>query len=399
MSNKRRNSSSPECETPVKRQLTDSANIEPDYDAPPYDDSDETDTEERPQVHAFTGQTGAFPGLSAQNDEPFYGPAADGIDYLRMVRSEAKGIPGLLVAQSTNNDLVEEDGLEEDGGYWEEDAYIAAPREKKPDPASGLPPAQLRYYEVLLVYYDLVRATMKCVPPLSAIERLTSSQPISFPSESRNARYTWGQCLKTRNPSPTQIACMDEISIFELVRLVTKKMRGLFEKDDIESAKRIGAWTWAILGKCPDRGGMASEEISMLRELARKALDVRRWIMQKSRPAQATQEDVDEDDEEEDEDGDVEEGAPDAGDKSEIDLDIQAARSRLAADPAQSENKDRNGHSNEHNGIHNDHLEAQAAKREKLVALDMILTVVGEVYGQRDLLEYRTIWEQDPIQV
>jgi hypothetical protein len=40
-----------------------------------------------PRVDPVTGQHGAFPGLDDDDpDELFYGPANDGLDYLRMVR-------------------------------------------------------------------------------------------------------------------------------------------------------------------------------------------------------------------------------------------------------------------------------------------------------------------------
>lgn len=42
---------------------------------------------ERPQSHPIYGQKNAFPGLDAgDSDELFYGPAEDGLEYLRMVR-------------------------------------------------------------------------------------------------------------------------------------------------------------------------------------------------------------------------------------------------------------------------------------------------------------------------
>ena len=43
---------------------------------------------EKPKVHATYGQQGCFPGLGDENedDELFYGPASNGIEYLRMVR-------------------------------------------------------------------------------------------------------------------------------------------------------------------------------------------------------------------------------------------------------------------------------------------------------------------------
>lgn len=42
---------------------------------------------EQPRVDPQYGQRGAFPGLDdGEDDEPFYGPPNDGMDYLRMVR-------------------------------------------------------------------------------------------------------------------------------------------------------------------------------------------------------------------------------------------------------------------------------------------------------------------------
>lgn len=46
-----------------------------------------TTSYERPRNHPIYGQKSAFPGLdTATNDELFYGPADDGMEYLRMVR-------------------------------------------------------------------------------------------------------------------------------------------------------------------------------------------------------------------------------------------------------------------------------------------------------------------------
>lgn len=41
---------------------------------------------ERPRNHPIYGQKSAFPGLDEGRDELFYGPAEDGLEYLRMVR-------------------------------------------------------------------------------------------------------------------------------------------------------------------------------------------------------------------------------------------------------------------------------------------------------------------------
>lgn len=41
---------------------------------------------EQPRNHPIYGQKSAFPGLDDGGDELFYGPADDGMEYLRMVR-------------------------------------------------------------------------------------------------------------------------------------------------------------------------------------------------------------------------------------------------------------------------------------------------------------------------
>ena len=76
MSRKRRNTSSPEPDDspPAKRRPSPAL----------YRDN-VINTKEQPQLHADSGQVGAFPGLGGE-DDLFYGPALDGIDYLRMVR-------------------------------------------------------------------------------------------------------------------------------------------------------------------------------------------------------------------------------------------------------------------------------------------------------------------------
>ena len=52
------------------------------------DDDEENPTKAaQPKVDQTYGQRGAFPGLDEGDDEQlFYGPASDGLEYLRMVR-------------------------------------------------------------------------------------------------------------------------------------------------------------------------------------------------------------------------------------------------------------------------------------------------------------------------
>ncbi len=85
MSRKRQNTSSPEPDDAPSPKRQDTRDAEDSYDDS-WDDSDAEENDETPQVSEYTGQIGAFPGLRSSGNDLFYGPAADGIDYLRMVR-------------------------------------------------------------------------------------------------------------------------------------------------------------------------------------------------------------------------------------------------------------------------------------------------------------------------
>ena len=82
MARKRRNSSS----SPGSEDMPSPKRARPFC----IDDSDldyEATSTETPRLNSTYGQKGAFPGLGDDDgDELFYGPADDGIEYLRMVR-------------------------------------------------------------------------------------------------------------------------------------------------------------------------------------------------------------------------------------------------------------------------------------------------------------------------
>lgn len=42
--------------------------------------------DQKPRADPTTGLKSAFPGLEDDDDQLFYGPASDGLEYLRMVR-------------------------------------------------------------------------------------------------------------------------------------------------------------------------------------------------------------------------------------------------------------------------------------------------------------------------
>jgi len=80
MSRKRHNTSSPEPdESPFLKRARPSEDSENRYGYPSRRE------QEHSRIDIVYGQSAAFPGLG-NSDELFYGPANDGIEYLRMVR-------------------------------------------------------------------------------------------------------------------------------------------------------------------------------------------------------------------------------------------------------------------------------------------------------------------------
>lgn len=89
MDRKRRNTSSPESDAdfplPSSKKLRRSNE---DVEQDEFENYEPEDgLAEHPRTDNSFGMKGAFPGLgSVDDDELFYGPANDGIEYLRMVR-------------------------------------------------------------------------------------------------------------------------------------------------------------------------------------------------------------------------------------------------------------------------------------------------------------------------
>lgn len=221
---------------------------------------------------------------------------------------------------------------------------------------------------------------MRCTPPLHVIESLSASKLISLPEDSRKARTRWESLITTDDPHPAQLAVMDPLSVLQLVKLLRIKLINLLNSEDGSRISRVGGWLWAVLGRCRDRGELSSEEIGELRQLAQRAI----YIQQRLSGEQQQQQHASNGDHASldiDDDGD---GSQDGHSKNETTLDVHE-EGEVPPSEATSLVKEA----------------GTAIERERLVAvtLDMVITVVGEVYGQRDLLESRRKWEEKPLPI
>ncbi|KZF19268.1 hypothetical protein L228DRAFT_286116 [Xylona heveae TC161] len=313
------------------------------------DHGDNSRSNNQPRTDPTTGLRSAFPGLDDYDGgELFYGPANDGLEYLRMVRAEARGVPNLLIAPNPSGEIRAHTFAGPHGGYYSDGAYTAlpvvagnsAPLHAKEPPAPAPiadPQAQDQNGEFELnydddeggeladsaagndypaeeveeeeeeIYYDeaaeeyyndnnndneamldstrrlqaefdsclctrfrLRKQNLHSDPPASAIAALDDNHPISLPSGSRIAYSQWRRLVRSTDPNPVQLASMDQSSVLRLIKLLTPLML----KRGKHISKRLSVWTWSLLCRLEDVGCLSSEEVSVVRDLGKRAV----WV-------------------------------------------------------------------------------------------------------------------------
>jgi hypothetical protein len=262
---------------------------------------------------------------------------------------------------------------------------------------------------------------LKCNPPLSAIEALDPSTLISLPPDNENAQSQWRLHLQSSDPLMVQLACMDSESVLEAVKVLTGTMAQTVRSKSQDKILRFGAWVWGVLGKCRDRTELCSEEIAVLRELGKRAVTLLVGIRDKARKAKDASQELSEKEGE-----DVQEVIPpdepaaetvledsidtddarmqreNLDDDGSVDNEQDAAALEAAKKRLQNSFLSTSGTESRSEravaGGTNDPLGANGAEKKMAVdqqvraTLDVILTIVGEFYGQRDLLDFRDIW-------
>lgn len=252
--------------------------------------------------------------------------------------------------------------------------------------------------------------------------------------------------MRTVDPLPVQIACMDKATVLRLLGLMTG---GALLKNGMEVDVGISRWAWGLLARLPDRGELTSEEIGVVRELGKKAVLVGMGLREDKQWEEGITEveagyeldddfgetgsytnqeeislDMDDDigeiemDLPQDssnaqkqeigpqlprDDGDVEPHLEKAdectstknGDSEETESqdDISLAKARILARlQGQRAADGRPIADSEGESIDETSTTSPSSKWNTRATVDMIITVAGEIFGQRDLLEFRSIW-------
>jgi hypothetical protein len=192
----------------------------------------------------------------------------DALSYLRSVRSEAAGIPHLLVVDTATH--YDDDGDSNCNIFYEEGAWIAVEKEHVADHPSGESPVdaadpnpQNRYYQLLLKRFEVLRGQLATAEIETAVHEGPSPRKNDPPQESKR---TWAETIEKEYPSLKLMAHMGDRTLYNCLAHCT---RALDSPNPI--SPQVSCWTWALLASVGEFGTLHHWKISCIRDLAQRA--------------------------------------------------------------------------------------------------------------------------------
>lgn len=323
-------------------------------------------------------------------------------NFLSNFRSEAKGVPNLLVAPVSPTAPSTDLYADYVQGYYSNGAYTAVPSivdqsaVKNGETDEDLDP-QEAYYASLCRRFGALSAILQSSPPENVLNPSCRESALSL---NRLSRTSWQQHILYTEPSMLLLSQLRQESIIYGLRVLEKSLT----KRNLQKFEKLGLWAWGLLARCREVGQMGSEEVGTLRDLGKKAS----WII---RGIKAGMEDHEEQ---------IADNTPEEPDNSETEDETEP---RDPENPPTTESPEPDPNPNPHPQNPQPPPSPLTSARQKLLTslsppqlasdhnttavinddassssinaiLDMIVTVVGEFYGQRDLLGGRGVWEE-----
>lgn len=329
---------------------------------------------------------------------------------IRLYRNEALDLPSVVRADSPNLEEDSDPAIYGDlRGYYSEGTYIAAP------PIGPVFPDE--------EYYDSEDDDLTQVHGMSPQEAYTTrllsvfrqqrnklrSTPVR--RDMRGHKFNFTKCITGHDPVPTELVAMATKSVFRLLKRVTKCL-----KRGQNLSTRMSSWIISILARL-DEKEMDSDSIYLVRELSKKAIWVRfgfdeRFAEQADTLGYGSESQSEEEDEQSRGRPSTKDNKtrrrntsslsqyrdPEPGPEIVTSSLKTAAEARLGSEAALEAARqlllsklapeDQDDPINEDEGEGQENLPDSNTK----ATLDMIIAIVGEVYGQRDLLEARIDW-------
>ncbi|KAI9671627.1 MAG: hypothetical protein M1829_004632 [Trizodia sp. TS-e1964] len=220
-------------------------------------------------VDPATGQRSAFPGLGEEKRELFFGPASNGLDYLKMVRSESRFVPYVFAA--TNGKHANYNESCDLNAFYSDGAYTASPQKDNNGAndqflSSNRKDSFETYHHLLIQRFLTHQTSLKFSPPPYANFALDELHPTSLTPNNRKSFSRWVYLLRHTDPHPAQLAVMGQETILKLISLIISTLKC---NKNIEP--RSSTWIWGLLGRLQPVGCLISEQVAVVRELGKRA--------------------------------------------------------------------------------------------------------------------------------
>ncbi|GIZ37991.1 hypothetical protein CKM354_000141800 [Cercospora kikuchii] len=297
------------------------------------------------------------------NEEDYDSTTEEALAYLESVRAERQGLPEVLAAsrQVWDNHGDEEGEDDADNGYLADDGtYIARPEPTAVAADDNTDPQQV-FSKALKDRFMLQRKHLHMNTTSTKLAELGDGYPTSFPEGNKGLRAEWHRILGSKSPMPAQLRAMNEETIFNLLKLLQSSY--LLKGKNIKTV--TSAWIWSLLCRLDDVGNMTNDQVYPLRELGKRVIFLQLHFFDPE--AAAHLEAIEQ-----------REQTPAAT----VDDQLEDAAETEAGEGSNSVTTN-NQQVRTHHG---------KPTENTLATLDTILVIVGEVFGQRDLLEFRQPW-------
>ena len=365
-------------------------------------------------------------------------------------RSEARTVPNLLVAESSAAQKPADLSSDHRQGYYADGAYTAAPAPDERDffrngsDEEDEEDAQEAYYAAFRTRFRSFSSLLEHSPPSNLISPSASNTAQKLSS---GMKSPWRSAFGIM-PTTTILGQLPQESVLLGLQVLESRLAN----GDRAKKKFLGPWAWGLLARCREAGQMGSEEIGILRDLGKRAVWLLRGLragtdyLARERAQEGDNSDVGSDNGNEDAEVDARdppsrdrdhqrlerttasvppaentlpssekaqiasssvhgtERRPDDDDDGDI---LAAAKTNLLSTfmpeppatttttttPSAPAHDAARAIANGHPAPETDDDDDQCEQTAKLAAtLDMIITIIGEFYGQRDLLEGRLVW-------
>ena len=320
-----------------------------------------------PGKNESTNQKPALGSLSYQwegsgdDEEGDMSEEDEAMAYLKAVRLERQGMPIVLRAVETTSEDDIDYGVGDSRGYFVEDCYIARPVLRPEAPKKTTVSAKEAYTEALKRRFDTMRTRLGDVPPAGGqMAQTDSNKPVLRPNGGKRAYADCVDTVQKSSPSLSQLQALDQEDTLSMLELIQKS----YFKRGETLGQHTSAWIWALLAKLGDVGMMNNDEVFVLRDLGKRALVVQISFNDAAMAAQLE----------------------------------EISRAEDITDEVTSP-----GREGSQTTVTADHQTDAAGSsvipmldpESTLATLDMIVTIVGEFFGQRDLLDSRRSWDPE----